>query len=239
MTFHGAIVEDDDSIRSYLQKSLTEALAGCGCDMEFDCYSSGQQFLNVYQEHYHYAAIFLDIEMPGIDGIEVCRQIRQISPEALVIFISGHSSLVFQTFEVQPFRFVRKSHYQQLLPDLAGAVAQQLRGRQHKNLVISEASSGDLYSFHLPDLLYIEAQRKDCLFVTTTGSTAIRCLLKTAEQQLEGQSFLKPHRSYLVNCAHIFHISKTGILLLNRQEIPISRGRADEIRQQFLSYTMR
>lgn len=239
MLYHGAIVEDEAEVRSYLNETLTEALSALGCPIRFDVYPSGQRFLTVVQEHYHYDVVFLDIEMPEMDGIELCRHIRQVSPEALVIFISNHASLVFQTFEVQPFRFIRKSQYRQMLPDLARSVAERLEARQHNTVVITETSSGDLYSFDLQKLLYVESQRKECLFVTEQETTAVRCPLKLVEQQLPNASFLKPHRSYLVNCAHVFHITRSSIILTNRQEIPIGRGHLDEVRQQFLSYSMR
>ncbi|WP_099469401.1 LytR/AlgR family response regulator transcription factor [Konateibacter massiliensis] len=234
--YQAAIVEDEPEILDYLKHTLSDYFRQKNFPVAFDAFLKGTGFLDMFDNHYHYDMIFLDIEMPGIDGIDICRHIRSIAPDTLVVFISNKEELVFQTFEVQPFRFIRKSEYQQLLPSLVDSLISQLLSKQSSLIYITEALSGDIFSFDVNQIVYIEAQRKSCCITTTTGNTILRCKLMDLDRELSKFHFIKPHRSYLVNCRYIFHIGKTSIRLSNQQEVPISRNRIEKVKQEFLFY---
>lgn len=235
--YQAAIVEDEHEILQYMQARLTTEFAFRGLSVSFDSFLSGERFFPMLEEHYHYDMVFLDIEMPCIDGITVCRRIREIAPETLVVFISNKEELVFQTFEVQPFRFIRKSQFDVQVSSLTESLREELARRKPGMLKIVEALSGDIYSFDISTIRYIEAQGKRCRIVTGSTDTLVRCRLMDLEAQLAGHHFLKPHRSYLVNCRYIFYIGKTEVILTEHSKVPMSRGKQDEIKQQFLQYT--
>ena len=197
---------------------------------------SGEEFLPMMEQHFHYDIIFLDIEMPGMDGITVCRKIREIAPDALVVFISNKESLVFQTFEVQPFRFIRKSELDEMVHSLVDSILAELSRRQQKIIKI-EDSGGDIYSFDVRKILYIEAQRKECAIVTEDGLTTMRSKLMTLEEELAGQDFIKIHRSFLVNLSSITKIQKDSVLLKNGHELPLSRNMREQVKQAFLNHS--
>ena len=235
-SYQAAIVEDDPEMLHYIKDSLAESFQKEHVQMAFDSFTSGMGFLNMVNEHYHYDIIFLDIEMPEIDGIEICRQVKSIVPDALVVFISGKEELVFQTFEVQPFRFIRKSQYKTQLPSLTRACAEQFQKKNRHILQLIEPYSGDIYSFYIHKIRFIEAQGKKCMITTDTEKVAVNCRFMELEAFLESYHFLKPHRSYLVNSSCIFHISKNSVILDDHTEIPISRSRSEIIKLQFLKY---
>ena len=231
--YQAAIVEDDAAILEYLKNTLIQEFDKKGTTVAFDAFTSGTRFLEMYEAHYHYDVIFLDIEMPEIDGIQVCRHIRAQAPDSLVIFISNKEELVFQTFEVQPFRFIRKSEYQQLLPALVDAISQKLEEQTKHLIFITEPGSGDIFSFDIRNIFFVEAQRKNCLIVTTVGNSIVQCKISDMEEYLVPHGFIKIHRSYLVNCKHIFYIGKSSLQLTSGQELPISRGKVDEVKEGF------
>ncbi len=189
------------------------------------------------EQHFHYDMIFLDIEMPGMDGISVCRRIREITPDALVVFISNKESLVFQTFEVQPFRFIRKSELGEMTDSLVSSIISELNKRQ-QTIIKFEDSSGDVFSFDVKKILYVEAQRKECIIATEDGTTTLRSKLMTLETLLKGHNFIKIHRSFLVNMSAITRIQKDSVLLTNGEDLPISRNLRETVKQEFLRHSM-
>ncbi len=235
--YKAALIEDEGAVRNFLSNALQQEFERQHISVSFDLFETGDRFLISFYEHYHYDLIFLDIEMPGTDGIQVCRQIRKLAPNALVVFISSQESLVFDTFEVQPFRFIRKNRFESSLPELVDAIGERLKHSGMQMIYLTEPGTGDIYSFELGQVLYIEAQRKDCRIVTYEGECLIRCPMRYVETELASYPFLKPHRSFLVNCAAVFYIGKNSILLTNRTEIPISRGQVQAVKEQFLKYS--
>ena len=203
----------------------------------FDSFTSGYRFLEMYKAHYHYDVIFLDIEMPEINGIDVCKKIREFSSDSLVVFISNKEELVFQTFEVQPFRFIRKEAFENTVTSLVSSIIGKWKQNKGTLLQLQETGSNDIYSFSIQHILYIEAQRKDCLIVTTEGTCTFRCKLMELEEKLTAFRFIKIHRSYLVNYMHIFRIGKSSVILTDGSELPISRGKTEEVKQLFLQYS--
>lgn len=231
-----AIVEDEEEARIYLRDKLVHAFALQGVNMAVDLFSDGEEFFRMFEKHYHYDVLFLDIEMPGLSGFDVCRKVREEKPDMLVVFISGREELVFQSFEVQPFRFIRKGSFTDQVASLSMSILKELERRKEKILSVTEPISHDIYSFDIRMIVYIEASNKDCLIHCTNGVTKVKCRFTDLESSLQGDAFLKIHRSYLVNCSYIFYIGKSSLTLTTKEELPISRGRVDDIKKAYLQF---
>lgn len=235
--YQAAICEDDKDTLDYIEKSLAKSFSAQGVTMAFDTFYKGSVLIKMIEEHYHYDVIFMDIEMPGENGIELCREIRNIYPELLIIFISNKADMVFESLEVTPFRFVLKHQFDASLNSISQAIVSELLKRSPHYLKIVEPRSKDIFSFDVNQILYVEDQGKSCLVVTQSGTHTIPCKLMYVEEKLSDYHFIKPHRSYLVNVRYIFCIQKEHIELTNHGIIPLSRNRILQVKQQFLRYT--
>lgn len=236
--YQAAIVDDELDILNSTKAMLADEFAKCNTAVAFDFFTDSEDFLSMFESHFNYDIIFLDIEMPNIDGISVCRKIRQLSKDALVIFISNKEELVFQTFEVQPFRFIRKSELKELCPSLVDSIINELKRRSPQTFTIIENNGGDVLSFDARNIIYVEAQRKECKIVTTNGDSTVKMKLMDLEEQLTSFHFVRIHRSFLVNMDYIFRITKNSIILTGGEELPISRGSSDTLKQLFINYSM-
>lgn len=237
--FQAAICEDERDIARYIEKTLVEKFKQRHMDVAFDVFDNGNKLCSMIEDHYHYDVIFMDIEMPEIDGISICKKIREITKDILIVFISNKEDLVFSSFEVQPFRFIRKSHYDSLLDSLVNDLADELSKRTSSIIQIEEPGSKDLFSFDVSQISHVEAQGKNCIIYCGGKESTLKIKLMELENLLSEYDFIKPHRSYLVNCKYISIIKKAEIELTDGNLIPISRGNVDSIKQQYLQYTNR
>lgn len=228
------LVEDECNTRQFIAEQLKIEFSRQNEELQIAAYESGERFWQVLQEYYHYDILFLDIEMPGIDGIALAEKIRKIMPHMLLVFISNQEQLVFKSFEVQPFRFIRKQEFMAQLPHLTMDLLEKIREENRRVIYLTEPGTGDLYSFDIYSLLYVEAQRKDCRLVTSSGETLLRSTIGYLREQLSAWRFIQCHRSYLVNWLAVRHIGKTEIYLTNGTQIPLSRGLAKKVQEQFM-----
>ena len=174
--------------------------------------------------------------MPEIDGIELARRIRHLQEDVLFIFISNKEELVFQTFEVQPFRFIRKNHFQEELESLIHAIHHHFKKIDSPSVHLTIDSSHRLYSFNPLELVYIEVIGKYCDFVFRDHKHTIRYKLSDAEKLLKNHGFIQIHRSYLVNCRYIFSIGNHSIALDSGEELSLSRNRVDQVKDFFFHF---
>lgn len=232
---HLAIVEDDAVMRRYLREKISETLSSSRSTAEYDLFEDGDSFLSFAADHYHFDAVFLDIEMPGTDGIGTARRFLRLQPESRIIFVSAREDLVYDTFAVRPFRFLPKSRLLQRLPEALEALVEETASSVSDRLIFSD-SSGDMYSFSLRTVVYIEARNKDCRIVTTEGEREIRCRLTDIELKLPSGNFIKIHRSYIVNASYIYLIGRSSVTLTTGEDLPLSRNRVQEVRRAFLLF---
>ncbi len=236
---YAAICEDEQDIATYIKKTLFNEFAKYNIQIEFTIFDDGNKLIGMFEEHYHFDVVFMDIEMPKMDGISICKRIRQLNNNTLVVFISNKDELVFSTFEVQPFRFIRKSHYDELLPDLVSSLSTEVSRRTHTNITIVEPGSGDVFSFDLNQVMYVEAQRKNCVIHCINNSFELKIKLMEIAAQLSNYDFIKPHRSYLVNYKFISIVKKNQLELTDGSFVPISRDRIEDVKRNFIKYTNR
>ena len=174
--------------------------------------------------------------MPGINGIDLSKDIRCYLPKALIVFISNKEELVFQTFTVRPFHFIRKNHFRAELPAVLRDLARECNLEKGPTIAISEPG-GKILSISLDDIVYVEAMRKDCVVHRKTDVVVCRYKFSDFCDMLKPYSFVLAHRSYLANCKYIFRINPDTIIFDNKESIPLGRTHRDAVKKGFIDYS--
>ena len=234
-----AICEDEKECLHYLAEQIRSAFEECGETVRLDQYDCGGHLIEEIRKGKSYDVLFLDIVMPGIDGFDICRKIRSWESETLVVFISANEELVFQSFEVQPFHFLRKNHIDREIGLVAQEILRKLRQKKTDKVVIREERSGKLHILPVKDTLYVEAQLRTCIARPKKEEITIRRPFRELESQLLASGFIKVHRSYLVNYRHIYRIENQKVILNDGIEIPISRDRIGDVKKEFMIWNRR
>lgn len=223
-----AVCDDDAEFIKLFGKKLREKTARFSEDFSVTEYVSGEKCIG---EIDNYDAVFLDIDMPDISGLDIADYINKNS-HALIIFVSSHDELVYSSIRFQPFRFLRKSHLDDELDEAVKSVCERLAAQKITILTKSGETVLDLNR-----LIYIEVFSHRLIF-HSDGNEALQSngSLSACEKKAEFGSFLRVHNSYLVNSKYVYSIETSCVVLDDKTEIPLSRHRAENVKKQFSEY---
>lgn len=229
-----AICDDDREYGEWLESVVFKVF---GSGVGITQYSSGEDYLvDVDQMH---ELIFLDVEMPGIDGIETAVRIRKENRNAVLVFISGVRNPTPESFKVAPYRYLLKSFSnEELERELMEILAETNRVFADDYLVCEK--DGHSIRVNLLEVLYISIVRGGCEVHTFDGQTAdgglIREKLAVLAKKLEDKDFAQAHNSYLVNLRNVDSFSKTEVVLKDQTILAISRSKYGEFEYQMFRY---
>ncbi len=234
-TYYAAICEDQVTSLNFIKENLTMLFEMQHIDIRLDTYTNGNELIDVMNRKARYDILFLDIEMPHISGMDVARMLRKSNPDIYIVFITNREDQVYESFEVKPFRFLRKSHFSQEVPAMVKALSTELKKLDSLSIPVKELHSGIIYNLNVNKIIYIEVQGRYCHVITTKDDFEFQYKLKDLIEQLSGQGFLQPHRSFLVNYRFISSLQKDTVLLTTKEEIPLSRGYKNTFQNDFFS----
>ena len=191
-------------------------------------FPSSQQLLDHIKQGYQPNIALLDICMPGINGIELGRQINQLLPDCQIIFITSFLSFAPEAYDAAHVYFVLKPQLRQRLP-LALERAITALEAQHSELLLQK--DGASFMVAIDDVCYIERVLRKTQVITAEGAFQSR---HTPMELVEASpSFLRCHQSYWVNLSHVQCMENNRFLLDTGSRIPISRTYQHNARQQF------
>lgn len=230
MAYRIAICDDDEDILLPLSRMIRHEFERAGCCAAVSAFSGADSLLAA-MESTLFDALFLDICMPGADGITLAGQLRTRSSDTPLVFLSGREDRVFDSFRAAPLRFVRKAHLKADLPEAVRTVVEVLQKANRVKLPL--LTTHGMASVAVEDIMWVESFGKRQTLVLTTGALQVRHTLRELGQKLEPYGFLQVHRCYLVSCRYIFSIEACRLIMDNRQEIPISRYRLSACKEAF------
>jgi DNA-binding LytR/AlgR family response regulator len=180
--------------------------------------------------------LFLDIDMPGVDGITLAKRLRASGVDIDIIYVSSKEELVFKVFDIQPYSFIRKNKF---LEEIAGVVRSYVKSREsgEKRHFVIQQRSGDILTLDLNKTLYFEGEGKNQKAYMFMNSTPllVQSSMKELEERLAGNGFIRVHKGFLVNYQFIDSIKNSNVILTNGGTVPISRRNVNQVKEQYLN----
>jgi len=229
-----ALCDDDPAFRSLMEAEVVRICQERQVETEIVSADSAGELLTALG-HMSVQLIFLDIDMPDMDGVLLGRLLRQQGCTADIIYVSNMEERVYEVFQAHPWSFIRKAHFSQELPGVVDAYIESLRQRLGR--VVLQNTDGVHRSFGPEDILYIEAAGKaQKLFLPDAAEPfLVRTSLHELEQQLIPMGFIRIHKGFLVNYRYIQKITSRSVLLDTGQTLPIGRDRLTSARETYLA----
>ncbi len=209
---------------------------------------SGEELVELYLEHKP-DVLFLDIEMPGITGVEAAKQImKSTNNPPLFVFTTAYDAYAIDAFEIEAVDYLLKPFDQVRLHQAMERIRKRLLDSSESSTHIPGKSSsklliddGEKMIVLSPDSIYYAVPSQRMLEIHTENEVIeSKMTLQELEKKLEGRSFFRTHRSYLVNLNHILEITPWfngayNITLKNKEKttIPVSRSARKALFEKF------
>ena len=203
--------------------------------------ANGKEVISFLQTHPHVDIVFLDIEMPVMNGLEAAKAILSMNCPVKIVFATGYSQFAVQAFELEAFDYILKPYDEERIEKAVRRLQDSLELQMQQRT--SGEITGTLQKITLQtkdkavmlspgqEIILISTEKSDSsLFYTTKGIVQSKMTLRDAENLLSPHGFFRTHKGYIVNLSMVEEIQTqdNGTLLLTmnhypKEKVPVSR----------------
>lgn len=239
-----AICDDENAVRDMLAKKVKELYP----EADILLLRSGRELLMADAGA---DIVFLDIQMPDMDGMETARELRKRDKHAVLIFVTAMEEYVFQAFDVGAFHYIVKPFTDEKFTQVLQSAVEQLKYYDEKASHVSECSDyakgrekyfmiktgGTGMKILLSDIVYAEVFNRKVTIHTMKDDIEYYGKLSDLEKQA-GNSFFRTHRAYLVNFQYVIKYNVSTVWLEKGSAI-MAKQNYHEFVKRYLKYNQR
>lgn len=225
------ICDDEKKICDLIKNKIENYYACQNTDFQIQVFYSGEEVLK--ENLYTIDVLFLDLDMPGKNGMEVAKLIREQNKKMLIVFMTAYSEFVFESFKVDAFRYLVKPVKDQELRETLDALEGKFKEKQD---VLTFQFQNEIFHIKYSDIIYIEGMRDKIWIYCKDQTYRWRGTMKYLTDLLENKHFFQVHRSYIINMEKIRKYNSQQITLEGGYEVPISKYRLNEFKEEYIAF---
>lgn len=206
--------------------------------IESEPFESGEALLDAYKQgQQSFDALFIDLEMGGMNGIETANAIRAIDERVIIVFVTSHEEYAIDCFQCSPLRFLKKPLQPEKVDEALGAIVHLIESKRE---TISFVENKEYVRLYCDEIIYCEGSRNTVIMYTAEGAHQVRMTLTEAEKALSPNLFCRCHKGYLVNVGCIKKIVGQDIVLRHCETtLPIGRAYKTALKSALVDYEER
>ncbi len=231
-----AFCDDDMEVLHQMNELLDRYRVERNEDITYAAFQSPFELLTEIEKGIRPDILFLDVVMPGQNGMDVAKEIRQYDTNMKIIFLTSSPEFAVESYSVGAYFYQLKPIWEGSFFRLMDAVLAECEKKKKNSLILR--SKDGITRIDLQQLEYCEVLGRKLLFHLEDGAVleSAGSLDDLAGQLMQYSNFFRPHRSFLVNMEYIQNISSRSIKMVNDAEIPIPHGKCSEIKNTYMEY---
>jgi len=229
-----AICEDN----KYEQEELCDKINSTGLfsSVTFDFFENGQQIVENYKNGKAYDFVFLDVDMPILNGVEAGKKINAIDQRTIIIFNTSYPQYAIDAFDCNAFNYLLKdSDYKKFYTVLEKALYKYRSLHQTYTIVTKNGRE----TMKISDIYFVECYRKHLYIHTDNDIHITKLTLSEIYAYLSSFGFYQIHQGYIVNFNKVISINGCDIMLDNGQKIMISVRKHTEVVKAYSEFIER
>lgn len=214
-------------LKKYIEASLHEREEIC----EIRCFSSGNELLHNIEE---LTMVFLDIDMPELDGIQTGREILKRNPNCRIIMATGMVERFKEAFQIKAVRFVTKPFILAEVKEALSTVLSNFLEQKTVDLYLNR----NVYQILQSEIVYVRAINGYTEYAVNGRWMRKNITLEEAAKLLDDKIFAKADRQHIVNLTYIENY-KNGSFLLDNKKFQVSRRLKKAFEKHYIEYDLR
>lgn len=219
-----AIVEDMQSDRDALKNCISVYAERNQLNCNVRCFSDGVSFITDYKPIYD--LIFMDIQMPFKDGIDIARKLREIDETVCLVFITNMRSCAIQGYEVSATDFILKPISQEIFDTKFKKISANIE--KSRNSEIEITSKSVIQRVRAADIDYVEVVNHKCIYHVDKREIESWDSLAKIYESLKTFNFAYCNSCYIVNLNKVVSVEDDMAVLMNGTRLKISRAKRKE-----------
>ena len=231
-----AICDDNNDYINTLENYIDDLKVK---NLEHDVFYSGEELLNEYKNNEaNYDAIFMDMEMGELDGIETANLIRQYDRHVIIVFVTSHKKYMQRSFQCMPFRYLIKPINFSDFEEVFREVCIKLDDDPETFIFLENKKRTRVFC---SDIIFFESSAHSILIYTRDGKVhKTRKSMTELQETIEKSTFVRVHRAFVINLRYIHQISELEVIMHHHnQPIPVSRTYNKDLEDMFLNFKER
>ncbi len=231
-----AFCDDDLSTLNKLNILLEQYRMEHNRDITYTAFHNPLELLTHIEKGICFDVLFLDILMPGENGINVAEEIRQYDKVVKIIFLTSTPEYAVQSYAVGAYFYQIKPLSAEKFFRLMDSVVDDCKKSKECSLIL-RCKSG-ISRIDLDRLEYCEVIGRTLSFHMENGTTieSAGSLNDLCKELAQYENYLRLHRSFLINMEYVRSISYKAVTMDNHAQIPIPHGKCSQIKKTYLEY---
>ncbi len=229
MKYKIAICDDMEQDIRYISSVVGDWADRQGLTVEVETFPSAESFLFRYAEQKDFDILLLDIEMKGINGVELAKRIRRENDAVQIVFVTGYTDYISEGYDVSALHYLMKPLSAEKLHEVLNRAVIKIK-KNEKSLFLS--LSGETVRIPIYEIKYLEVQQ-NYVTIHAKSDYTLKKTLGEFERELD-ERFYRMGRSYIVNLSFINRITKASVYLADGAVIPLPRGQYEPLNRAFI-----
>lgn len=236
-----AICDDNKYALDMMKRCIEQSFKKHNTEFETYCYLNGERLLNDIAM-LNFDVIFLDIDMPQINGFEIANIIKRKAIDSRIIFVTIHSEMVYKSFDYHPFYFIKKEPLGELPENVSNVVLKLMDSLKQKQILELLDTEGYRHITSYDKVVYIKSSGHYLNYnLVGEEKVTLRGSINDIEGKYSEYKFARIHKSYIVNLKYVksmnLNFGKISMSVKDKDfRLSISRTYKESFEKRYFEY---
>lgn len=229
-----AFCDDDDDFVSRTSELIQSILRSENNFPVIATYTNPAALTSAVADDDRYDLYILDVQMPGMDGFEVAKCIRENQPNAALLFLSSHPDFAMEGYKVRALRYIYKLDIENALPEALKEAIETIRKDDLQSIIIQHYQNFTRILYR--DIIYVQKVQRNVEIVTDQqGIYKDSRGIKQLFSEINDSRFIFTDRAYFVNLDYVQELNGSSLVMTNGEHIPVSRPMMTHVKKAMIN----